>query len=111
MTQASAALVWCPFPDEDAALAAIDTLLDEGLVACGNVLPGMTSRFVWNGERDTAREAGVLLKTTAALLDPAIARLGQLHPYDEPAILGWRCDAAAPGTLAWLNTLSPAPPS
>lgn len=98
----AAALVWCPFPDEEAALAAIDTLLDEKLIACGNVLPGMTSVFVWNGQKDRTREAGALLKTNAHLLDRAIARLVELHPYEESAVLGWRCDAAAPGTLAWL---------
>jgi periplasmic divalent cation tolerance protein len=46
-----------------------------------------------------------LLKTNAAVLDRAITRLTELHPYDEPAILGWRCDAAAPGTAAWLGAL------
>ncbi|WP_067732205.1 divalent-cation tolerance protein CutA [Novosphingobium naphthalenivorans] len=102
-----AALIWCPFPDEDAALAAIHALLDEGLIACGNVLPGMTSVFVWNGEKDTARETGALLKTHADLLDRAVLRLADLHPYDEPAVLGWHCDTAPPGTLAWLAGIAP----
>lgn len=98
----SAALIWCPFPDESAALTAIHALLDERLIACGNVLPGMISIFAWKGVKDTAHEAGALLKTNAALLDRAVARLTELHPYDEPAVLGWRCDTGAPGTLAWL---------
>ena len=98
----SGALIWCPFPDEEAALSAIHMLLDEKLIACGNVLPGMTSVFVWSGAKGTAHEVGTLLKTNADLLDRAIARLVELHPYDEPAVLGWRCDAGAPGTLAWL---------
>lgn len=102
LPEIAAALIWCPFPDEPSALAAIETLLDEGLIACGNVLPGMTSVFAWNGTRETAREAGVLLKTNTCLLDGAIARVTALHPYEEPAVLGWRCDTAAPGTLAWL---------
>lgn len=102
----AAALVWCPFPDEDTALAAIHALLDEKLVVCGNVLPGITSVFVWNGAKDTAREAGALLKTNADLLDRAIERLVELHPYEEPAVLGWRCDAAAPATLAWLSGIA-----
>jgi len=101
----TSALIWCPFPDEAAAFAAIDALLDDSLIACGNVLPGMRSRFVWNGEKDTAVEAGALLKTNAALLDRAVARLSELHPYDEPAILGWHCGKAAPGTIAWLSAL------
>jgi periplasmic divalent cation tolerance protein len=100
------ALIWCPFPDEHAALTAIHALLDEKLIACGNVLGAMTSVFEWNGARDSARETGALLKTNAALLDRAVARLAELHPYEEPAVLGWRCDAAATGTVEWLAAIA-----
>ncbi|PNU01795.1 divalent-cation tolerance protein CutA [Novosphingobium guangzhouense] len=99
------ALIWCPFPDEDAALAVIDTLLTESLAACANIVPGIVSVYVWKGERGTSREVGVLFKTRADLLDAAIARVAYLHPYDDPAVLGWRCDAGAPQTLAWLGEL------
>ena len=99
------ALIWCPFPDSAVAATVCSVLLDEGLIACANMMPGMHSLFSWNGERGEARETGTLLKTDAALLDKAIARLGELHPYDEPAILGWRCDAALPATAAWLGGL------
>ena len=101
------AMGWCPFPNEDAALAAIGTLLREGLVACGNLIPGMTSVFAWQDEIQTAREVGVLFKTRADLLDRAASRLAQLHPYEEPAVLGWHCDTGAPQTLAWLSGLAP----
>jgi len=107
-TAETPALVWCPFPDEDSALAAVNALLDEGLAACGNLLPGMTSVFVWNGEKDTAHEFGLLVKTNASLLDAAVRRLAELHPYEAPAVLGWRCDAAAPETIAWLASIGSA---
>jgi periplasmic divalent cation tolerance protein len=99
------ALIWCPFPDRDSARHIVKSMLDEGLVACANMAPGMISMFSWNGTIDEAEEVGVLLKTNSALLERAIARLEGLHPYDEPAILGWRCDAAAPKTAAWLAGL------
>jgi len=102
---ATAALIWCPFPDEAAALQALDILLDEGLIACGNVLPAMQSRFVWNGQKDSATEAGAILKTNAAVLPRAVERLAQVHPYEEPAIVAWHCDLASPGTIAWLAGL------
>ena len=100
------ALIWCPFPDAATASATGRTLLDERLVACVNILPAMLSLFEWNGERGEATEAGALFKTDAALLDRAIARLAEEHPYDEPAILAWRADAATPGTAAWLGALT-----
>ena len=103
------ALIWCPFPDSASAEAAADALLDEGLIACANLLPGLRSRYVWQGQRGAAEEVGALLKTNAALLAAAIARLASLHPYDEPAILGWLCEAAAPATAAWLAALSATP--
>ena len=99
------ALIWCPFPDLASARSAANCLLDEGLIACANMLPDMHSLFAWNGRRDEGKETGVLLKTNAAKLDRAISRLAELHSYDEPAILGWHCDAAAPGTVAWLGAL------
>jgi periplasmic divalent cation tolerance protein len=101
------ALIWCPFPDRECASGIAKTLLDEGLIACANMLGEMLSLFDWNGERGEATETGVLLKTNSLVLEKAIARLTELHPYDEPAILGWRCDAAAPGTAAWLGALQP----
>ena len=99
------ALIWCPFADEDSAAAAASQLLDESLVACANIFPPMRSLYVWQGERGEARECGVLFKTDAALLARATARLAEIHPYDTPAILGWRTDPAPAGTREWLRDL------
>jgi len=95
------ALIWCPFPDAPTAAATAKLLLDERLIVCANILPAMLSLFEWDGTREEASEAGALFKTDAALLGRAVARLGELHPYDEPAVLGWRCDASTPGTAEW----------
>jgi periplasmic divalent cation tolerance protein len=102
----SAALIWCPFESEAQAAEAAGQLLDEGLVACANLLPGVRSLYVWNGERGEARECGALFKTDADLLDRAVARLAAIHPYETPAIAGWRADATAPAMAAWLGELA-----
>ena len=99
------ALIWCPFPDRDSARTIAGTLLDERLIACANLLGPVESLFEWAGERGEAEEVGVIFKTDHTLLERAIARLERLHPYDTPAILGWRCDAAAEGTGTWLGRL------
>ncbi|HUQ13826.1 MAG TPA: divalent-cation tolerance protein CutA [Novosphingobium sp.] len=99
-----AALIWCPFPDETAVEDAVAILIDEGLIACANLVP-MRSLYVWQGKREEAREIGVLFKTRVDLVDRALERLVALHPYEAPAALAWRCDAAAPATLAWLGAL------
>ena len=99
------ALIWCPFADEDSAAAAAAQLIDERLVACANIFPPMRSLYLWQGERGEARECGVLFKTDAALLDRATARLAEIHPYDTPAVIGWRADTAARPTAEWLGSL------
>ena len=97
------ALVWCPFPDRECAIQVADFLLAEQLIACANILGEMHSRFVWKGETGTAEEVGVLFKTDSGSLDAAISRIESLHPYETPAILGWKCDAANAATLEWLG--------
>ena len=96
------ALIWCPFPDEASAASAATQLLDERLIACANILGPVRALYEWNGERGDAREVGVLFKTDASLLDAAVTRVAELHPYDTPAVLGWRVDTAAKPTAEWL---------
>jgi periplasmic divalent cation tolerance protein len=98
----SAAFLWSAFADEDSAAEAAGALLDEGLIACANIVPGIRSIFAWRGERDEARECGVLFKTDADLLERACERLAELHPYETPAVSGWRADATATPTANWL---------
>ncbi|WP_230279539.1 divalent-cation tolerance protein CutA [Croceicoccus sp. Ery15] len=104
MTDAGAALIWCPFADEDSASAIAGQLLDERLIACANLLP-VRSLYIWNGERGEGRECAALFKTRADLLDRAVARLESLHPYDTPAISGWSCDATGTSMREWLATI------
>ena len=96
------ALIWCPFPDRAEAEKVASRLLDEKLVACANLVDGMTSLYVWHGERGTEAECGALFKTDAAVLVQAVARLEELHPYDAPAVMGWRVDAPSAAAAAWL---------
>jgi periplasmic divalent cation tolerance protein len=102
----SAALIWSPFASEEAAATAASLLLDEGLIACANIVPGIRSLYRWQGERGEARECGALFKTEAGLLDQAVARLAAIHPYETPANAGRRADATAPATAAWLGELA-----
>jgi len=99
------ALIWCPFADAAIAAQAAERLLHEGLVACANILPPMRSLYCWQGERGEGIEVGVLFKTDAALLDRATQRIVEIHPYDTPAILGWKADAASAATAGWLGQL------
>lgn len=107
MTESKAALIWCPFPDREAARRAASVLLDEQLIACANLLGEVESIFSWQGSTESSEEVGVLLKTRSDLLDRTIERIGELHPYDTPAILGMNCDSVHSATTEWLGQLTP----
>jgi periplasmic divalent cation tolerance protein len=101
----SAALVWCPFPDEDEAAAVAAQLLDERLIVCANLIPMIRSLYEWNGERGDVRECGALFKTEAGLLAAAVARIEALHSYDAPAVVGWEAGFSGEATGDWLAGL------
>ncbi|WP_379553089.1 divalent-cation tolerance protein CutA [Qipengyuania sp. DGS5-3] len=97
-----AALIWCPFPSLEQAELALNTLIAERFIACGNLMPDMRSVFVWGGTMEQSDECGALLKTSAIKLEAAMERLHTLHPYETPAITGWTVHASK-GTLDWIN--------
>ncbi|MBH5321440.1 divalent-cation tolerance protein CutA [Aurantiacibacter sediminis] len=102
MSRGVAAMIWCPFPDTDSARTAASKLVEERLIACGNIIPQIESVFRWKGEVETSFECGLLCKTDTVHLQKAVARLERLHPYETPAIMGFPVSAAAPATLGWL---------
>ena len=101
------ALIYAPFPDRETARAVGAQLLDEKLIACANLMGEVESLYEWDGERGEGREIGVLFKTDASLLTQAVTLLEALHPYETPAVLGWKCDTAGTATAAWLSSLQP----
>ena len=101
-----ALLVWCPFGDESEARDVAGKLLDERLVACANIIPGMISLYSWQGERGEAHEVGVLFKTHSSCREELLTRLVRLHSYESPAIMVWSVAVAPQATADWLGSLA-----
>lgn len=73
--------------DRDAGCILARRLVQERLVACGNVIPGLTSVYRWDGEIQEETEAMVMLKTTEDLVEAVRKRVLELHPYEVPEFL------------------------
>src|SRR5262245_54569404 len=78
-------------------------LVEEGLAACVNVIPGVRSIYRWKGKVQEDAEVRCLVKTRPALFDRVRQRIGELHPYDVPEILAFAVDDGSPTYLAWLR--------
>ncbi len=80
-------LIYSTFPSPAEAERIGGALVDRGLAACVNILPGMTAIYVWEGKRQRETEAVMIIKTRASLADTVIAEARKLHPYTNPALV------------------------
>ena len=101
MTDALIALT--TFANEEDAARVVRALVEERLVACGNVIPGARSIYRWQGAVAVEREVVVILKTRTQDWTALLSRLHELHPYETPELLALRVAAGAPRYLAWLD--------
>jgi periplasmic divalent cation tolerance protein len=96
-------LVLTTFAREEDAVRVVRTLIDERLIACGNLLPGARSLYRWKGAIEDAREVVALLKTRKQDWAALLSRLHELHPYETPEVIALRVAAGAPKYMAWLE--------
>ena len=98
-----ALVVYCTCPDHEAALKLANSLVDEALAACINILPGLTSIYRWEGERKTGTEELLMIKTTRERYPSLEARIEALHPYELPEIIAVPIKTGLPAYLNWIN--------
>lgn len=98
----SVVLVYTTFPDMAAAKRIGGELVDRGLAACINILPGMVSIYIWENARETSEEVVVIFKTRHARTNELIAEIERQHPYDTPAILTFEASGGAKSYLEWI---------
>jgi periplasmic divalent cation tolerance protein len=96
-------LVFTTFEREEDAARVVRTLVEERLIACGNLLPGARSLYRWKGAVADAREVVVLMKTRKQDWTALLSRLHELHPYETPECIAVRVAAGAPKYMAWLE--------
>jgi periplasmic divalent cation tolerance protein len=99
----NARIVFSTCPDTTTAARLAQTLVDERLAACVNVIGGIASTYRWNDEVHVDDEVLLVIKTTADRLDAMQARLLGLHPYEVPEVLAIEPTAGAAPYLAWLE--------
>lgn len=84
---AGLALVLTTVPDSSAGETLVGTLLDERLIACGNLVPGILSLYRWEGAIAREREVMIVMKVDPAGVDRLFERIAELHPYSVPELI------------------------
>jgi periplasmic divalent cation tolerance protein len=89
--------------DKEALNAMIAVLVDERLIACGQLVGPISSTFVWEGSTQSTQEWLALLKTSERALDRLVARVAEMHSYDVPEILVIEVAGGYEPYLKWVS--------
>ena len=99
----SVLLALCTAPNDEVAKRLACALVEEGLAACVNRIPGVRSTYRWQGELHDADEVLLLIKTHRECLQTLKVRLVELHPYEVPELLVFEIADGLAAYLAWVE--------
>src|ERR1041385_7634759 len=88
----------------DEATRIADILIERKLAACVQILPPMTSIYVWKGEVQRESEILLLAKSTRAKFDDLESAVRAIHSYETPEIIALPIVDGSQSYLAWLRS-------
>ena len=81
-------------------------LVKEGLAACVNVVPRISSFFYWKGKLRVEREVLLLAKTEKAKKAKMIKKIKELHSYAVPEVLFLKVAGGNREYLQWVGEMA-----
>ncbi len=88
-------------PDEAPKL--LRALVEERLVAGGNIISGVRSIYRWKEEICDEPEAVLLMETSDTRVGPMMDRIKELHSYDVPKVLTFEPKEGPADYLRWVE--------
>ncbi|MDM8000077.1 MAG: divalent-cation tolerance protein CutA [Dehalococcoidia bacterium] len=79
-------------------------LLEKRKAACINVIPGIKSRFWWQGKLDSAQESLLVIKTRANLVPELTEIVKKAHSYSVPEVVAVPIVDGNRDYLDWVDT-------
>jgi len=96
-------IVFVTASNREEAVKIVRVLLEERLIACGNLVDGVSSFFWWKGEIEEETEVLVVMKSDDKRFKKLSERIVELHSYDVPEILAVPIVNGLPSYLDWLK--------
>ena len=81
-----------------------EALVERGLAACVNVLPGVRSFYRWKGALQRDEERLLVIKTRAERFEALREALVALHPYELPEVVALPIAAGHAPYLEWIGS-------
>jgi len=80
-----------------------EKIIEAKLAACVQILPQMTSVYVWQGKVQKEREHLMLIKTSTEKWEALRDFITANHSYDVPEIVAFDAEKVSEPYLKWLN--------
>lgn len=99
--------IYATFPDMATAEAIGGALVERGLAACVNLIPGMRSIYRWQGAIEQAEEVLAIVKSREGEAAAVARAIETLHPYDMPEVVVLPITGGSARYLDWIRSETP----
>ena len=96
-------IVLTTVPDPATGEKLADSLVRSGLAACVQVMPRMTSVYLWEGKVQKEGEHLLLIKTFPEKWEQLHTFISNHHPYDVPEMVAIDASRVSDPYLAWMK--------
>ena len=95
--------IHCTTPSKEEGTSISQQLLAHRLVACAQIIPNVTSHYIWNGSVEESQEFLLILKTIDPLFSAVSSLIKQYHSYDLPEIIAHSLNSIDPEYRDWIS--------
>ena len=100
-------IVFITCPNEEVSEQIANSLLDQKLAACVNVMTPVTSLYTWEGEINRDEEMLLIVKSRVDLFErELIPAVKAVHPYDVPEIIALPIIMGSEDYLGWIKDVT-----
>jgi periplasmic divalent cation tolerance protein len=104
MGESIAVLVTCGSEEESAKIA--NSLVEEGLAACVNIISPVRSIYRWGGKVCDEKEWVLIIKTQRKRFEELEKKVKSLHSYSVPEIIALPIVKGSQAYLKWLAEMT-----
>ena len=97
-------IILCTCPEKESAEKIARLLVERGLAACVNILPGITSIYRWQEQIHSAQEHLLLIKSNKDSYQAVETTILENHPYELPEIIALPIEHGLPEYLHWIDS-------
>jgi periplasmic divalent cation tolerance protein len=89
---------------EEEARKIANSLVEQQLAACVNIIPQIESFYRWQGKVASSREWLLLIKTSAGQFEAVREAIRRMHSYELPECIALNIDDGSREYLEWIES-------